>query len=155
MAMSSDRPRLFSLRTKLLLAMAAVFLCLLAAAYAIQFYSSQNQLLQAMRTYTTYINRVIEVNARVALLQDSPGRIQESLNSLAAEPGVERVFIMDKKGVIQRSSRPREVGTRISLDDRTCQVCHAQQPVRKTPELIESRQIFRNVTPIYNEAACS
>jgi PAS domain S-box-containing protein len=152
--MSGNLTRRFSLRTKLLLATAAVFVCLLAAMHAILYYSSQSQLLEAMRTYTTYVNRMIEVNARSALLQSSPERIQESLSSLAAEPGVVRVFIMDKKGVIRRSSRAKEVGTLIPLDDRTCQVCHAHQPVLHAPALIESEQTFRNVTPIYNEAAC-
>lgn len=152
--MTAPNQRFFSLRSKLLLSMLAVFAFLLAVMSGIHYFSGKAQLVQAMRTYTTYVNRIIELNVKTALLKGSPGDIRQSLDYLAGEPGVERVFILDKNGTIRQSSRPAEIGNRISLAEDTCQVCHAHSPPLRSPVLVESDSIFRNVTPIYNEPVC-
>jgi two-component system NtrC family sensor kinase len=88
----------------------------------------------AVRTVET-----IRRATRHAMLEFRPDDLQRSIEEVGRLPGIEKVRIFDKQGVIRRSSSPEEVGTPVDKAEEQCHVCHKED--RPPPHLDVSNRI--------------
>jgi len=98
-----------------------------------------------------------------AMMEAQRDRIQNILQSIGRQDGVERVRIFDKKGEIYSSDLVSEVGTLVPMSDERCTICHVkgEPPAQSTSHLRfrqferEGRSILGVTRAILNEQRCS
>jgi two-component system NtrC family sensor kinase len=101
---------------------------------------------------------------RDAMLENEPERMQQLLNVLGEEEGVERIRIFDKDGRILHSTDREELGRLVDTKAEQCIGCHRSgwvldqlAPERRVREFHDpsGHGILAVTTPIPNEADCS
>src|SRR6201997_340852 len=116
----------------------------------------QNTLLAAER-----ISDVIKQGTTDYMLRNDREGLYRSIQTIAAEPGMEKIRIFDQEGRITYTTNSAEEN---HVVDKTAEACHAQsQPLARLNRPDRFR-IYRNaagtrvlgiITPIENQAACS
>lgn len=106
---------------------------------------------------------VIFRSTREAMLKNDRAEQLSIIRSVGAQPGVKKIRIIAKSGVIQVSTVPAEVGTEVDKRADACVACHvAAKPVGNPPKR-ETFRIYRTggerviglVRSIENEPACA
>ena len=119
----------------------------------------QNTLLSAER-----ISDVIKQGTTDYMLRNDREGLYRSIQTMAAEPGIEKIRIFDQEGRITYTTNPGEQNHVVDKTAEACYACHAQsQPLARLNRPDRFR-IYRNVagtrvlgiiTPIENQASCS
>ncbi len=119
----------------------------------------QNTLLSAER-----ISDAIKRGTTDYMLRNDRQGMHNSIQAIAAEPGMERIRIFDKDGRITYSTDPAEQNHVVDKSAEACYGCHAQsQPLARLNRPDRFR-IYRNpsgarvlgiITPIENQPACA
>ena len=89
--------------------------------------------------------------------------LHRSINTMANEPGVERIRIFNQEGKISLSSDSAEVNTYVDKKAEACYACHAQaRPLTKLnrPDRFriyksDGHRVLGIITPIENQPSCS
>jgi two-component system, NtrC family, sensor kinase len=104
-------------------------------------------------------------STRVGMLQNRKLDVYEALRLVADQPGIERIRIYNKDGVVVYSTLDSERGHTVDKRAEACTRCHsaAGEPVARPPQG-ELTRIFQGadggrilglITPVYNEATCA
>ncbi len=112
----------------------------------------------------TNISDIISRSTRYSMLLNRREDIYEIINTIGNEPRIERIRIINKKGVVTFSTQESEVGKSIDMTAEACIGCHnTGKPV--VPEndptltrIFESAKGYRVIgiiTPIRNDPKCS
>jgi two-component system NtrC family sensor kinase len=119
----------------------------------------QNTLLSAER-----ISDVIKQGTTDYMLRNDREGLYRSIQTMAAEPGIEKIRIFDQEGRITYTTDSAEQNHVVDKTAEACYACHAQsQPLARLNRPDRFR-IYRNVagtrvlgiiTPIENQASCS
>jgi len=119
----------------------------------------QNTLLSAER-----ISDVIKQGTTDYMLRNDREGLYRSIQTMAAEPGIEKIRIFDQEGRITYTTNSAEQNHVVDKTAEACYACHAQsQPLARLNRPDRFR-IYRNVagtrvlgiiTPIENQASCS
>ena len=119
----------------------------------------QNTLAAAER-----IGDVIKQGTTDYMLQNDREGLYRSINTVASEPGIEKIRIFDQEGRITYTTSSAEQGKVVDKSAEACYGCHAQsQPLARLNRPDRFR-IYRNggghrilgvITPIENRPACS
>ena len=119
----------------------------------------QNTLLAAER-----ISDVIKQGTTDYMLRNDREGLYRSIQTIAAEPGMEKIRIFDQEGRITYTTNSAEQNHVVDKTAEACYACHAQsQPLARLNRPDRFR-IYRNaagvrvlgiITPIENQAACS
>ncbi|HYM76749.1 MAG TPA: ATP-binding protein [Candidatus Dormibacteraeota bacterium] len=119
----------------------------------------QNTLLVAER-----MSDVIKHGTTEYMLRNDREGLYRSIQTMADEPGIEKIRIFDQEGRITYTTNSREQNSVVDKTGEACYACHAQsQPLTRLKRPDRFR-IYRNVagtrvlgiiTPIENQAACS
>jgi two-component system NtrC family sensor kinase len=119
----------------------------------------QNTLLSAER-----ISDVIKQSTTDYMLRNDREGLYRSIQTMAAEPGIEKIRIFDQEGRISYTTNSAEQNHVVDKTAEACYACHAQsQPLARLNRPDRFR-IYRNVTgirvlgiitPIENQASCS
>jgi len=119
----------------------------------------QNTLLAAER-----ISDVIKQGTTDYMLRNDRDGLYRSIQTMAAEPGIEKIRIFDQEGRITYTTNSGEQGRVVDKTAEACYACHAQsQPLTRLNRPDRFR-IYRNtagtrilgiITPIENQSACS
>src|SRR5579864_8799285 len=119
----------------------------------------QNTLLSAER-----ISDVIKQGTTDYMLRNDREGLYRSIQTMAAEPGIEKIRIFDQEGRITYTTNSSEQNHVVDKTAEACYACHAQsQPLARLNRPDRFR-IYRNVagtrvlgviTPIENQASCS
>ena len=120
--------------------------------------SNRRQIISSLADSTTAHGKLVEESLRWAMRTRQLELLDEMVRSLGAQSGVERVVILNKKGVIRYSSHQQERGLTLAPSDPTCLTCHRTTANLRGRTVIFAREdgsrVFRNVTPILNGSAC-
>jgi len=118
----------------------------------------KNQLLETLQVSITNMSHMVANGLKHAMLENRMDKIQDMIRDISQEEGVERVMLLNKKGVIKVAHDPRLINVTIPIDDAACQICHRlPRQARGTTVIFqtaEGEQVFRNVTPIANTSSC-
>ena len=119
----------------------------------------QNTLLSAER-----ISDVIKQGTSDYMLRNDREGLYRSIQTMAAEPGIEKIRIFDQEGRITYTTNSAEQNHVVDKTAEACYACHAQsQPLARLNRPDRFR-IYRNaagtrvlgiITPIENQASCS
>jgi len=119
----------------------------------------QNTLLSAER-----ISDVIKQGTTDYMLRNDREGLYRSIQTMAAEPGIEKIRIFDQEGRITYTTNSAEQNHVVDKTAEACYACHAQsQPLARLNRPDRFR-IYRNasgtrvlgiISPIENQAACS
>jgi len=119
----------------------------------------QNTLLSAER-----ISDVIKQGTTDYMLRNDREGLYRSIQTMAAEPGIEKIRIFDQEGRITYTTNSAEQNHVVDKTAEACYACHAQsQPLARLNRPDRFR-IYRNasgtrvlgiITPIENQATCS
>jgi len=108
--------------------------------------------------FATSQSNLIKASLRHSMLTHDRGELQAILDALGHQGGLVDVFILDKTGTVWASQQPADVGTQLDLQERTCQLCHSQEPKNRSRTVLfrdESRREFlRTVNLIENDPQC-
>jgi len=110
------------------------------------------------------VSDVIRHSTTDYMLRNDREGLYRSIQTMASEPGMEKIRIFDKEGKITYTTDPAELNHVVDKRAEACYACHAQsQPLAKLNRPDRFR-IYRNaagsrvlgiITPIENQPACS
>jgi len=110
------------------------------------------------------VSDVIRHSTTDYMLRNDREGLYHSIQTMASEPGMEKIRIFDKEGKITYTTDPAELNHVVDKRAEACYACHAQsQPLAKLNRPDRFR-IYRNaagsrvlgiITPIENQPACS
>jgi two-component system NtrC family sensor kinase len=110
------------------------------------------------------ISDILQSGTRHQMLRNDRAALYEQIRDIGHEPGIDRVRIFNKEGLISFSSDPKEVGTMVNKQAEACYVCHAQQaPLTRLSRPDRARtfqgrmgdRVLAVIRPIENRPDCS
>ena len=109
------------------------------------------------------ISDTLRRSTRSAMLRNRKVDVYEIIQTVGAQPGLERVRIFNKEGLITFSTEQDESGRSVDKNAEACTRCHTEnRPVTRLDgtELTrifssEGHRILGLITPVYNEPSCS
>jgi PAS domain S-box-containing protein len=147
-----------SLRVKVTAGVLFVVLVAMGLVFVVQYRWYQAAMIERLGLSSTPLNDVIKGSLRHAMLTRNLSEIRAVITDVSRQPGVLKVFVVDKQGVIRFSPNADEIGAPLPLGDETCQVCHRTRPESRNRTVIftapDGDRVFRNVSPIANEPGC-
>jgi two-component system NtrC family sensor kinase len=119
-----------------------------------------------IRTSADRIAETIRRSTRDAMQRNRPEEVHRILETIGAQPGIERIRIFDGQGRITISTRPEEVGRFVDNNAEQCYVCHAaDRPLQHidSPDRMrifqhgeaEGQRVLGIIAPIHNEPTCA
>ncbi len=106
---------------------------------------------------------IIFQSTRTSMLRNDREQLIEIIRSIAAQPGVQKIRIFSKNGLVQFSTLPGETGTMVDKRADACFLCHSSNQPLEKPRTRDtwrtyyagSEHLIGLVRPIENEPACS
>jgi two-component system, NtrC family, sensor kinase len=123
----------------------------------------ERELLHEVTLGTDQLSRTLTRATWEAMLADNRDAAYRILRTAGSEPGIERLRIFNKEGVVTFTTHPDEPG-RVDTTAEACFLCHAAQQPLVRVDVPSRARVFTGadgvrrlgmITPIYNEAACS
>jgi len=124
----------------------------------------EKELVKSSAQNSYNLSDVIKRSTRYSMLLNRRYDVHQIVNTIGHEPGIEKVRIYNKQGMIIFSSDTTEVLTQVDMTAEACIVCHVNnRKVSFVPEKDRIR-IFKNdegeklmglINPINNEKDCS
>ncbi len=148
----------FGLRLKILAIVIGISL-LSGAGTTYFLYSIQRQhLIENTRKATLTLSNSLEASMQHAMMTGDWDMVKEIITAVADEPSIEKIRILNSRGIVGVSSDQREKGARFDQAGRSCQFCHlaGQRPRNQTvvSELIPNQPLLLNVNLLENQPAC-
>lgn len=161
-----------TLAPRLIVPLTLIVIVVLGTTSFLALNSHRRQLLDEMILGADQLSGTIANSTWHAMLADRREDAYQMIQSIARQPGIEKVRFFNKEGRVMFSTEP-EVGTFVDKSAEACYLCHARsQPLvrvdvpsrariyARTSAASEGRargkgRILGMVTPIYNEKACS
>ena len=147
-----------NLQAKFVLILVGVTLVSILISSYIVYDFQRQQLIEQSEMSVTLLSSTLEASLRHAMLNGERQPITDLIQSIVAEPQIQKLHIMDGQGAISFSSEPAEVGTLMNEADPDCQACHAVNPVQLNSTVITRSdsgiQKLLNVNVIHNALEC-
>ncbi len=147
-----------SLRVRVMIGVVIPLTLVLAVATQLQFSQHRALMLENLEQFSVSIGESVEASLTRAMLKQNREELTQVAYDLAAGGSVRNLMIIDKQGVVRVGSRSADVGTQLLLSDPACQICHADGITASSRSLVyraaDGSLVFRNVTPIRNDALC-
>jgi len=155
-------PWRFRLSTQLL-GISAVLMVLVVAAFAAVERGAQQALLAQAASGASLFSETIRSATSRAMLDDHRSAAYSTMEAIGRQPGIDRVRMVNKTGLVTYSTVPGEVGTVLDRREPACVACHGDGRPRSHQTLeVRSRIVETGghravglVTPVYNETRCS
>jgi len=147
-----------SLRFKTTAGVVAILIVAMGIVFALQYRWVYQEMIERLGLSSTPLSDVIKGSLKHAMQTRDLSEVAAIIDNVSRQPGVIKVFVVDKQGRIMFSPVREEIGTRIALTDPTCQTCHHIRVENRNKTVIFTAagggRVFRNVSPIVNEPAC-
>ena len=110
------------------------------------------------------IAETIRRSTRDAMMRNDREALHRTIGNIAAQPGIDRIRILNKEGRIRTSTRPDEVGTLVDIRAEACIACHQSDRPLARLEGADRVRIFHGeggrrvlavIAPIHNEPQCT
>jgi PAS domain S-box-containing protein len=134
---------------------AAVVAACAAAAYLYSLHHFDSLLDNARRTALAQ-GELVQAALEHQMIEKDRRLIQRMIQSFGHQPGVERVMLLDRRGMVRYASAPVEAAD-LALSSPTCQACHQYPPEQRgSSRVIDTRggEVLRTVIPVRNREAC-
>lgn len=132
-------------------------LSILLSSYLLYDYQHQ-QFIAQERDAITLLSSTLESSLRHAMLTGERDQINGMIQSIAGEPEILSLRILDLQGKVSFSSQADDMGTRLDLRQQSCQLCHAAAlPEKNATVVTQSRlgeQVLINGNLIPNSPEC-
>lgn len=122
--------------------------------------SLENEVVQGALRLSDMLQRGI----RGCMLDNRKDNVYQTMRGVGTQPGIERLRLLNKGGLITFSSNDTERGQTVDMQAEACTRCHGEaEPVahldnQELTRIFTSRQghrILGLITPIYNEPGCA
>lgn len=152
------------LSVKLILSLTVIVVLIKVSFGFLGLRTQQQHLVDAMVLGADQLSRSITSATWQAMLDDHRTVAYDIMTKIAEKQGVDRIRMYNGEGLLTHSTRPEEIGMRLSKDQAPCDTCHgpgaarAELTVQGRSRMFTSKNGVRTlnmVTPIYNEPACS
>lgn len=147
-----------SLRFKMTAGVVAILILAMGLVFVLQYRWYYREMIERLGLSSTPLSDVIKGSLKHAMQTRDLSELAAIIDNVSRQPGVIKVFVVDKQGRIMFSPVKEEIGTQIALTDPTCQTCHQVGPQERSQTVIFSvaggGRVFRNVSPIANEPGC-
>ncbi len=105
---------------------------------------------------------IIKRSTRYSMLLNRREDLSQTTRTLGNEPGIKKIRIYNKTGVIAYSSDSTEIGKKIDINSEACIGCHdspyskprVNAPYNTRTFLMEDERVLGLINPIRNEADC-
>src|ERR1019366_1276551 len=109
------------------------------------------------------VSKVIKRSTSHYMMHNDRGGLYEIISTMADEPGMKHIRIINKEGLISFSTDAGEVSQQVDKNAEACYACHAQaapltklnRPDRFRIYRANGERILGIITPIENEESCS
>ena len=147
-----------SLRFKMTAGVVAILVVAMGVVFAIQYRWVYREMTERLGLSSIPLSDVIKGSLKHAMQTRDLSEVAAIIDNVSRQPGVIKVFVVDKQGKIMFSPVKGEIGTRIPLTDPSCQICHQFGAENRDKTVVFTSagggRVFRNVSPIANEPAC-
>lgn len=113
---------------------------------------------------TDRLSNSIKLGTHYAMMLNSRDDINQIINNIARQPGIENIRIYNKEGQIKFTNQPHEVEQFVDIKAVACDICHKMDPAPSTISLEERTRIIQSseghrllgiVQPIRNDPGCA
>jgi len=131
------------------------------------YFNINNLKAQNMKTLLVTTDRLtnsIKLGTHYAMMLNSRDDINQIINNIATQPGIENIRIYNKDGQIKFTNHPAEIDELSDIKAVACDICHKADPPLSQISLQERTRFFLSprgyrllgiVQPICNEPGCS
>jgi len=145
-----------SLRGQVALGVALPLLLALTS-FSVAQYQRERRLLEAQARHTAaQLGEALRGSLRHAMLVNDRVLLGELVRDVGAMDTLDRVLLLDRRGVIRVDSTDAQVGATEFTEDPGCQECHTYPPESRPRAIYRSdgSGTLRVATPVENEPAC-
>ncbi len=151
-----------SLSLKLILWVGAVTVIVIGVFAYVNLNSQQKQLMDEAIVGAKQLSATLTRSLRFDMLHNYREALYNSIETIGAQEGIEKIRIFNKVGAIMFSSDKEEMGQLVDKKAEACYACHAvDKPLERldTPERsrifrVNGHRLLGMITPIYNEPDC-
>ena len=151
------------LSVKLVVVSSIILILILIANTYITIRFLKKDLYEVYQEGVVNLSDIIKSSTRYSMLLNKRNDIYEIIRTVGNEPGVKRVRIYNKQGVISYSSDSTEIGKFVDIKSEACIACHGGGNPKKSLEINEGIRVFNYsedervigmINPIQNEPDC-
>jgi two-component system, NtrC family, sensor kinase len=152
-----------SLSPKIVLILGVTLSVVLTVSTVISIEAQNSHLTSAVQVSAERASAMIKRGLHSGMLRNERETIWQLISNYGSEPGIERIRIYDKKGVIRYSTQQKETGTSVDMAADACTMCHgnstdfqktqSQQYVR-VYDRASGHRVLGFINPIRNERSC-
>jgi two-component system NtrC family sensor kinase len=151
-----------SLSLKLILWVGAITVIVIGVFAYVNLHSQQKQLMDEAIVGAKQLSATLTRSLRFDMLHNYREALYNSIETIGAQEGIEKIRIFNKVGAIMFSSDKEEMGQLVDKKAEACYACHAvDKPLERldTPERsrifrVNGHRLLGMITPIYNEPDC-
>jgi two-component system NtrC family sensor kinase len=109
------------------------------------------------------LNDTLKRSAQYSMMHNDREGLHQLINTVARDPGIIRIRIIDSEGVVHYSTDPHELSRQFDPSTEACTGCHSDAQTRTEIPRLERFRIHREngirvlttITPIENQPSCS
>lgn len=149
---------------RLIVAIGIITICIVGVFSYFSINAQSNALLSQAEIHAKKLGDALENSTLTGMLQNRKEEIHEIINTVAHEPSIKEIRILNKEGVVTFSSRGDLIGKTVDKHAESCYACHAEnQPLQKLSMNQRTRiyrispdspRILAVINPIYNRPSC-
>lgn len=152
-----------SLGAKLVILMLAVMVAVFALLGYATLRLHRRHLENSTLTAAERLSDTLKRSAQYSMLHNDREGLHQLINTVGREPGIIRIRIINKEGIVNYSTDPHEIQRQIDPSAESCTGCHSDAQTRTELNRMERFRIHREgnvrvlstVTPIENQPSCS
>lgn len=152
-----------SLSAKLILVLLSALVFIFALLGYLSLRLHRNHLEASTLRAAERLSDVIKRSASYSMMHNDREALHELINTAGKEPGIVRIRIIDKQGMVNYSTDAHEIQRQIDPASEACSGCHADSQIQAELKGKQRFRIFKNgdtrvlgiITPIENQPSCS
>lgn len=156
--MKPREPFGYSLRAHVMIGVLVPLVVVLGFAAYAQFVGHRDLMLENLEQVSSSVGEGVEASLRHGMLTNDSAMLAEVAQRVATGSSIRNLMILDKNGTVRIASHPSSVGTRLPINDTTCQACHQSTVFNSSRSIVltlaDGSRVFRNMTPIRNQVEC-
>lgn len=148
---------------KIIAAVVGVTLAIIGVFAYLMLTAQRSQQLKELERSAQQLSETVKSSTKYDMLLNQRESVHRIINTIGAQPGIEKVRIFNKEGAIIFSTDTLDVGKWVDKKAEACYACHAaDQPLERVP-IAERTRVFQTaahpatlgiINPIYNEPSC-
>jgi two-component system NtrC family sensor kinase len=150
------------LSVKLIFWVVAITVIVIGVFNYVSLNTQRNHLIDEAILGAKQLSGTLTRSLRFDMLHNYREALYNSIETIGAQEGIEKIRIFNKEGAIMFSSDKEETGQMVDKHAEACYACHAEKKPLERLAIPERSRIFRvngyrilgMITPIYNEPDC-